>query len=35
VNLDHRFGGPLEKLSDLLADCRRGGLLLCEKQARA
>ena len=35
VNLNHRFGGPLEKLSDLVADRRRGGLLLGEKQARA
>jgi hypothetical protein len=35
MNFDHRFGGPLEKLSDLVADCRRGGLLLGEKQARA
>src|SRR6266516_1946812 len=34
VNLNHRFGGLLEKLSDLVAD-RRGGLLLGEKQARA
>src|SRR5882672_12918521 len=30
VNLNHRFGGLLEKLSDLVAD-RRGGLLLGKK----
>jgi hypothetical protein len=34
VNLNHGFGGPLEKLSDLVAD-RRGGLLLGKQQARA
>jgi hypothetical protein len=35
MNLNHRFGGSLEKLPDLVADRRRGGLLLGEKQARA
>jgi hypothetical protein len=34
MNLNDRFRGPLEKLSDLVAD-RRGGLFLGEKQARA
>jgi hypothetical protein len=34
VNLNHSLGGPLEKLSNLVADCR-GRLLLGEKQARA
>jgi hypothetical protein len=34
MNLNHRFSGPVEKLSDLVAD-RRGGLLLGEKQAGA
>src|SRR5437762_628916 len=34
VNLNHRFGGLLEKFSNLMAD-RRGGLLLGKKQARA
>ena len=35
VNLNHRFGGPLEKLPDLLADRCRGGLVLGEKETRA
>jgi hypothetical protein len=35
VNFDDRFGGPLENLSDLMADRRGSGLLLGEKQARA
>src|SRR5215469_3817297 len=34
MNLNDRFGCPLEKLPDLLAD-RRGGLLLSEKPTRA
>src|SRR5262249_54574019 len=34
MNLNNRFGGPLEKLSDLVTD-RRGRLILGEKPARA
>src|SRR5215467_7519169 len=34
VNLDDRFGGTLENVSDLMADCR-GGLLLRKEQACA
>jgi hypothetical protein len=34
MNLNNRFGGPLEKLPNLMADSR-GGLLLGKKPARA
>src|SRR6187397_2342054 len=35
MNLHNRFGGSLEKVADLMADRRRGGLVLREQQACA